>query len=83
MRYGTELYEATVDMTLFDDFGAEQHTRRGRASNLNRLVDHRYMHALPTVWATNLNVAEEDGRIGLTSYATGISRHRGDPTVNE
>ena len=56
-----ELYE--TPLLFMDDIGAESGSDWAQ-SCLFRLVNARYMSRLPTVWATNLDISEMDGRVG-------------------
>ena len=67
-----EMYE--VPLLFMDDIGAERDTPWAQ-SCLFKLVNARYMNHLPTVWATNMDISEMDGRIGsrLRDWQMGVT----------
>ena len=51
-----------VSLLILDDFGAEAATTWAR-EKLFQLLNHRYIHRLPTVFTTNEALADLDGRL--------------------
>lgn len=51
-----------IDLLVLDDLGTQNATAWAE-EKLYQIINHRYLHKLPTIVTTNLDLAEMDGRI--------------------
>lgn len=63
-----------VSLLILDDFGAEAVTSWAR-EKLFQLLNHRYIHRLPTVFTTNEALADLDGRLHSRLQDTELVSH--------